>query len=148
LGTLPPGEPLRLGQGESLSQPDLKTYLNRPPREGNREKESGDRANLPYDRSCTDVAHVLRTMMFFEAAGGTVYTGLANGYQRFVDCSGILDTQRAVLVGYGPVGEKAAGCPGVEFHVGGRPLNGPEHKTVFRFVFPVNKAATDRSHSR
>ena len=146
LGTLHAGEPLLLD--DSVRQPDLKAFLNRPPREDNREKGANDHANLPYDRSCTDVAHVLRTMMFFEATGGAVYTGLANGYQRFVDCSGILDTQRAVLVGYGPAGETAAGRPGVEFHVGGRAVNGPEHKTVFRFVFPVNKAAAERSHSR
>ena len=49
-------------------------------------------------RRARDPPYILRTMMFYEAAGGRRYTGLTNDYQGFVDLSDLLKTDRAVLV--------------------------------------------------
>ena len=56
----------------------------------------------PYDQSSTDLPYILRTMMFYEAAGGRRYTGLWNAYQGFVDLSDLLKADRAILVAQGP----------------------------------------------
>ena len=56
----------------------------------------------PYDQASVDVAYILRAMMFFEAGGGQGYTGLANGYQSFIDLSRLLKTDRAILLAQAP----------------------------------------------
>jgi hypothetical protein len=93
----------------------------------------------PYDRTSTDVAYVLRIMMFYEAAGGRPYTGLSNRHQGFVDGSGLLKTNRAVLIGRAPEETAGAQHDGAELLFNGQPL--PEsqvgHTTIYRFVFTV-----------
>ncbi len=73
-------------------------------------------------------------MMFFEEAGGQGYTGLHNGYQRFVDFSDLLKTGRAILVAWAPSGRH-----GAELLRDDRPMEdrADKHATIYRFVFPV-----------
>ena len=92
----------------------------------------------PYDQSSTDLTYILRTMMFYEAAGGRRYTGLWNDYQQFVDLSNLLQADRAILVAQGPASEDEAPQGGAALLRDGRPLGGPQdqHRTMYRFVFP------------
>ena len=45
-------------------------------------------------------------MMFYRAAGGLQYIGLLNRYQHFLDLSGQLGLDRAILIGLGPPAER------------------------------------------
>jgi hypothetical protein len=94
----------------------------------------------PYDQGSVDVAYVLRAMMFHRAAGGRAYTGLWNRYQGFVDFSGLLQANRAVLVA-GVPDDVSAGRHGADLLRDGRPMAGPgdPHKVFYRFVFPVSQ---------
>ena len=54
----------------------------------------------PYDSGSRDMASVLHTMLFYDAAGGRKRTSMANDYQGFTDLSGLLKAGRAILVGH------------------------------------------------
>ena len=101
LGTIAPGESARLGPMTKRSE--LKTLLT-----GRKlvcRRETGEKYHqeaTPYDQSSTDIPYILRTMMFYEAAGGRRYTGLWNAYQDFVDLSTLLRADRAILVAQEP----------------------------------------------
>jgi hypothetical protein len=138
LGTIAPNESVRIDAMSKRSE--LKTLLT-----GKRvvQVASGDKyrhETTPYDQSSTDLAYVLRMMMFHDAAGGRRYTGLLNDYQGFVDLSLLLKTNRAILVAQGASQGDAPRC-------GSQVLNHDEriesprdrHLTVYRFVFPVKK---------
>jgi hypothetical protein len=137
LGTLAPGEAARLGPLTKRS--DLTTLLT-----GRRavftEGDKSQQEVTPYDSSSTDLAYVLRTMMFYEKAGGRRYTGLWNAYQGFVDMSDLLKTGCAILVAQEPVAEDKT-HQGAELLRDGRPLgrSNDQHITLYRFVFPVKK---------
>ena len=144
LGTLEPGadKSVRIDVRSEFSE--LKTLLTR------RQFHTGADDSLyqqttKYDQSSVELpspsvawydTDVLRVMMFFEAAGGRAYTGLSNGYQSFVDLSGLLDTGCAILIGQAPAGRR-----GAELLRDGRPMTAQEgrHVTIYRFVFPVKK---------
>jgi len=86
----------------------------------------------PYDRAGTDRARILETMMFYRAAGGLQFAGLLNRYQHFLDLSGQLALDRAILIGLGP--------PASTLTIDGHPLPAAassEHVTIYRFLLPV-----------
>jgi hypothetical protein len=95
----------------------------------------------PYDRESFDVAYILRAMMFFDAAGGQRYTGLSNSYQAFVDLSGLLKSNRAVLIASISGDASSGELGGADLVVSPRDQASPErqtrHDTIVRFVFPV-----------
>ena len=101
--------------------------------------ESSTQEVTPYDQASTDMPYILRTMMFYEAAGGRRYTGLWNAYQDFVDFSDLLQADRAILVAQGPARRRRT--PGRRVAPRRPPLAGPQdqHITMYRFVFPVRK---------
>lgn len=85
-----------------------------------------------YDRAGTDRERILEMMMFYRAAGGLQYIGLLNRYQHYLDLSGQLGLDRAILIGFGP--------PASELTVDGGPVPpdaSAEHITIYRFVIPV-----------
>jgi hypothetical protein len=132
VGTIEPGREARVGR--LAERRDLRTFLT-----GRRTiVKDGRQLATPYDRSSTEIAYILRAMMFFETGGGRHYTGLANDYQGFVDSSDLLQTNHAILVA-GVEGQCEGPHRGARLLRGGRPLAGPEdrHWTVYRFVFPV-----------
>ena len=100
--------------------------------------------STPYDQSSADIAYVLRMMMFYDAAGGRRYTGLLNEYQGFVDLDSLLKTDRAILVAQAPPEAKSP-REGARLVDGGQTLEQPSdrHVTLYRFVFPVKKAAQE-----
>ncbi|MGA2032667.1 MAG: hypothetical protein ABSG68_10445 [Thermoguttaceae bacterium] len=144
LGTLAPGQSTRLSS--TTRRTELRTLLT------GRKFIFDDKDKLnkfhqeatPFDRSSTDVAYILRAMMFFQAAGGRRYTRLANDYQGFVDFSGLLKTHRAVLIAY-PEPQPDTRL-GAELLRDGAAIRGPDdqHTTVYRFVLPVTQPAAEQ----
>jgi hypothetical protein len=134
LGTLEPGVPRRVGP--MVKHSELKTLLTG--RKIVLEGKDYRQESTPYDQASRDLAYILRTMMFFEAAGGERYTGLTNTYQGFVDAEGLLTTGRAILVGRAPGEPKHR--PTVLLR-DGRPMTDCEdrHLSVYRFVLPVKE---------
>jgi len=132
LGELKPGIPATIGPTSRRSE--LKTVLTGRRRIAEGGEGAFRQVSTPYDKSSTDAAYILRIMMFYDAAGGRPYTGLSNGYQRFVDLSGLLKTDRAILVG-----EAGSNRPAAELLRDGKPLAAEDdrHETFYRFVLPV-----------
>jgi len=131
LGTLESDRTLRV---ETLrKRPELRTFL-RIRRDG-REIPGEEETVAAYDLSGVDLPNILRTMSFFDAAEGRSYTGLHNGYQQFVDLSGLLKAGRAVLVAEGPQQR------GAELLRNGKPMTPQEdrHVTIYRFVIPLKR---------
>ena len=133
LGTLKPGQAVEVGP--ATRRTELRTLLTGRKFVFDAQQQMKQEAT-PYDQSSRDASYVLRAMMFFDAAGGQHYTGLANDYQRFVDLSGLLRAGRAILVAHPP---EQDGHHGAELLRDGQPMGGPEdmHTTIYRFVFPV-----------
>ncbi len=136
LGDLRPGQALDLGATSKRSE--LKTYLTGrrlvPDEGGNKYRQVTD----PWDRGGADIPLILRTMMFYEAAGGQRYTGLPNRYQSFVDLSAALQTQRAILVARVPAADGGSRVLG-SGQVLAQP--GDTRVTLFRFLIPVAQAS-------
>jgi hypothetical protein len=106
LGTLGPGDRVRMGE---LRAVHLEARLTE--RTVVRDKDVSTR----WEQDSTDIPRIIRIMMFHEAARGRSYTGLSHRYQSYVDLSGHLRLNRAVLVGRAPQ-------PLVTLVNGGRPL--------------------------
>ncbi|NUQ63066.1 MAG: hypothetical protein HUU20_11365 [Pirellulales bacterium] len=134
VGTLEPGQAARVGA--MVPRRELRTLLTgrRIVREEGTDKFQQEAT--PYDASSTDPAYILRTMMFFESAGGRRYTGLMNRYQSFVDLTSLLKTDRAVLVASVP---DASERPAASLLLDGEPVADARGRnvSVCRFVFPV-----------
>jgi hypothetical protein len=133
LDTIAPGETVRIGP--SLRRRGLKTMLTGRKLLFDDQGKSRRYETTPYDRASVDPVYVLQAMTFYEAAGGRQWTGLENQHQGFTDLSGLLETDRAVLIGH-PAG---GGPHGAELLVGGRPAAAPgdTRRAVYRFVLPV-----------
>ncbi|MDO4575307.1 MAG: hypothetical protein Q4D98_08845 [Planctomycetia bacterium] len=101
LGTLQAGEKRTID--ERLRRYDVSSMLVEEvvmERDSNIKNEKNlHRIHLPYDRGSRDREYILKTMMFYMAAGGRSYTGLDNQYQRWIDASPLLDVGAAVLFG-------------------------------------------------
>ncbi len=91
-----------------------------------------DDGTVHYDKNGTDVARIVKAMMFYDAIGGIRYTGALNRYQQFIDMSRTLKTGQAILL---------ARCQdrGSPWFDGDRPLksNDDKHWLYYRFVIPV-----------
>jgi len=69
----------------------------------NRKQVDAEDKNRTYatrwELSEMNVGRIAEMMMFYEIAGGSNYTGLSHGYQGRTDMSGLLTSQRAILIG-------------------------------------------------
>jgi hypothetical protein len=126
LGTLRPRETVQIDR--LFSPRTIDTLLTQ-------RKTVGDKDQItPYDRGGGDAGRILQMMMFYQAAGGRRYTGLSNGYVRFLDLSGHLRMGQAILMARGP----AAGT----WLLDGQAAADDEPTTYYRFVMPVNRRTT------
>jgi hypothetical protein len=138
LGALAPGESAILDQNAKRSE--LKTLLT-----GKKAvfEEKYNQEITPYESSSTNLAYILRIMMFYKRIDGQSYTKMDNEYQSFVDLSDLLRTGRAILTAEGPdrSGEKNHGAMLLR---NDKSLAGPadKHITLYRFVFPVKREAS------
>jgi hypothetical protein len=83
-----------------------------------------------YDSLDRDPVDVMRMLTFHTAAGGTMYTGLANGALRKLDWTPFLDLKRAVLFGRIRV-------PLLHWKVDGRAVDADQAVTFVRLMLPV-----------
>jgi len=132
LGSIEPRQAVRVGPMTSRSE--LKTLLTGRRIVFEDREHKFHQESAPYDQASVDLPDILRMMTFFEAIDGRRYTGLDNGYQRWGDLSGLLKTNRAVLLAQRPVSRPAA-----QWLRDGEPLGGPKDTRVvfYRFIAPV-----------
>ena len=133
LGDLAPGQAVALTADAPRSE--LRTSLTG--RRYVQDERAVRQVTAPYDRGSVDLEYILGTMLFYEAAGGSRYTGLANAYQPFVDMSYLLKTDRAILVArVEREGEPHRASAVVR---GGEPIAGSDDRIVslYRFVLPI-----------
>ncbi len=147
LGTLTPGQDVRIGP--ALPRRELASFLTGQKLVFDKEEERTTQQATRYGIESTDPQYILRAMTFFEAAGGRPYTHLANSYQGFVDMSGLLQPNRAVLVARLAAADTAAGesrgLPAdVQVSLTREGENVPvreKHTVLLRFVLPVTPDA-------
>lgn len=96
LGTLTPGQNFRIGP--TVPRRELASFLTGRKLVFDKGQERATQQATRYSIESIDADYILRAMTFFEAAGGRPYTHLANTYQGFIDMSGLLQRDRAVLV--------------------------------------------------
>ena len=140
LGTLEPGQRFRVGA--TVPRRELTSFLTGRKLVFDQEEERALQRTTRYNIESTSPEYILRAMTFFQAAGGRPYTHLANSYQGFVDMSGLLQPNRAVLVGKaGDSDSEDHNSPwGAQISLtsNGEPVTVHEkHTTLFRFVLPV-----------
>ena len=139
LGTMEPGYSARVGP--IVMRRELNSLLTGREQVFDGEDDYERERVTPYDRESSDVAYILRAMMFFDAAGGRPYTGLSNSYQAFVDLSGLLKANRAVLIASIPGDRPSGGLCGADLVVSSRDQPSAQsqtrHDTIVRFVLPV-----------
>jgi hypothetical protein len=140
LGTLQPGESVSITSTQKRR--DLRSFLF-----GRGTLAEGDeKGTSRYDQSSVEVKDILRTMSFFEAAGGLRHTGLTNRYQAFVDLSDLLKANRAVLMAKAPAGDTKSAFRWPEVLSNGQPVDilQNRHTTLYRFVIPVSGTMNDK----
>ena len=140
IGTLQPGQRFRVGA--TVPRRELASFLTGRRLVFDEEEERAMQRTTRYDVGSTSPEYVLRAMTFFKAAGGRPYTHLANSYQGFIDMSGLLQPDRAVLVGKAGNEEKddrsSPWGAQISLTSGGAPVTvHQKHTTLFRFVLPV-----------
>ena len=143
LGTLTPGQPFRISA--TVPRRELASFLTGRKLVFDEEEERAMQRATRYSIENTDAEYILRAMTFFKAAGGRPYTHLANSYQGFIDMSGLLQPNRAVLVGKVAVSDtntpddRALPCGAqISLSSGGQAIPVREkHTTLLRFVLPV-----------
>jgi hypothetical protein len=129
LGKLAPGQSVDLGGRTPLN---LEARITQRTIEGSRE------VSTLWKRDSTDLARIVQMLMFHEAAGGRNYTGLTHRYQPYLDLSGHLKLNRALLVGRAdepatrlePAGESAG--------IAGR----TDGQAWFRIAIPVSEPSS------
>ena len=134
------------GAGGPVGDDDAAERVANPPDRppdggGKRRRKTTARKSAVYDQGSTDASYVLRTMMFYEAAGGQRYTGLVNDYQRFTDLSELLKTGSAILVGQAarrPARGRRRAAPRRPHHW--RRAEGPAHRPL-----PLHTAGEKRA---
>ena len=128
---LGPNEEFDLSFGR---QQDLQSFLKRRVKNQDTDDNEIKEINTMWDKSDLDVPRILRMMMFFDAAGGRVYTELTNDYMTQVDMSALLDSNRAMLIGR----IRSAATP---LTVDGKQTSANIDKkwTVVRVLFPVKE---------
>lgn len=131
----------RLGPAETLliddeSQPrTVKTMLTSATAGDTTEVRTAEDGTVPFRHAETDVARLVKAMMFFEAIDGGRYTGVLNRYQAFVDLSHILQQEdQAILLA-------RSSSTGSQWMDDGKPLRSDEDRrwTYYRFLLPVEK---------
>jgi hypothetical protein len=131
---LQPGETIDL-----LSEMKERTARSLLTRRTKKSEKDNRSHNIPWNPTDTRVQRIANMMMFFDVAGGNNYTGLTHDFQSFIDLTGQLDLNRAVLVGQvEPVG--------TQLEIDGERVGDRYDRThtIVRIVLPVNYEETNR----
>ena len=140
VGTLEPGQ--RFPVNALVERRELASFLTGRKLVFDEEEDRTLQRTTRYSIESTDPEYILRAMTFFQAAGGRPYTHLANSYQGFIDMSGLLQPDRAVLVGKaansGTNDRDLPWTARISLTSDDGPITVHEkHMTLFRFVLPV-----------
>ncbi len=95
--------------------------------------KTADDGTVPFRQAESDLARLVKAMMFFEAINGPSYTGKLNRYQAFLDMSHLLRQENlAILL-------VQSTTPGSQWLNGDQPLGSDEDRqwTYYRLVFEV-----------
>ncbi len=125
LGKLAPGQVVDMG---SRSWLNLEARITRKTIEGSRE------ISTLWQRDSTDLPRLVQILTFHEAARGRNYTGLTHRYQPYLDLSGHLKLNRAVLVGRSAAPTSRLTQAGSDLAAGDETSS----QTWFRVIFPVS----------
>lgn len=132
VGTIRKGEPLSIGTHNPRRE--LKEVLYQA---GQEEETPGQPTQfLSYRMQSHDPLYILKAMTLFGAVGGYDAIGLNHAYQSLLDLSGLLKTDRVILVGTTKIVE-----PENDFHVHGKTSSKPPaagHATrIVRILLPI-----------
>lgn len=130
----------RLGDGRTIKIDDnlqprtLKTMLTNASAGDTAAARIAEDGTVFFDRLGTDVARIVKAMMFYQAIGGASYTGALNRYQHQIDMSQLLTTGRAILLARAP----GSGSQWLHNHkrLGS---NQDQHWLYYRFVATVQE---------
>jgi len=132
LGTLEPGAGIQL---TPRNQPlDLKARLTR------KRIVDAKEVTSPWDPAGTDLARIAEMIMFHQAAGGTLFTGLKHEFRDRLDMSAHLLLQSAIVVG-----RPTEPVAGFSINEAPQPLAGDRRATFVRFTVPVEPSRGPRS---
>ncbi|MDW8078030.1 MAG: hypothetical protein RMJ16_03990 [Thermoguttaceae bacterium] len=142
---IPPGELLVVDR--SVPRRDLRGFLTGT--QLVKEKDTYRTQTSPYDVGSTDWDYIVEMMMFHEAAGGTGYTGLLHVAEGWVDFSGRLTTDQAILVGRIATGPGEGG--GFRLEVRDAQALGPSQqlkRVIYRWLLPVTADRPEKQTRR
>ncbi|MDR1957681.1 MAG: hypothetical protein LBQ54_01305 [Planctomycetaceae bacterium] len=97
-----------------------------------------------YNAESADIPYILRTMMFYSAAGGQKEFVLQNGYQQTIDMSRLLLTQNAIFIGIAKPRDKASFGSQIfrtDGAMDGTRIDASQKTVIFRAVFPIDQRA-------
>ncbi len=124
---LEPGETIDL-----ISEMKERTTRSLLTRRSKRKSKDNKSHNSPWDPTEKNLNRIAEMLMFYRLAGGNNYTGLTHSYQNYIDMSGQIDLNRAILVGQ-------LESIGTQIQINGEPVNDQydQTNTVVRVVLPV-----------
>lgn len=85
------------------------------------------RVNRPYVPNSHDLRYILRTLLFYEKAGGRSYTTLNDSYLKNLDASELLNSRTAILLGFT---DSSPAPLFTSFQIPGKELKDPRDKRV------------------
>jgi hypothetical protein len=139
LGRLAPDQTLQID--DELQPRTVKTMLTSATAGDTTEARTAEDGTVGFREAQTDVARLVKAMMFFDAIDGGRYTGILNRYQASVDLSSLLQQQdQAILLARCSEG-------GSQWLDGDKPLRSDQDRrwTYYRFLLPVATGLGDES---
>ena len=122
---------------KEMSQKNTKAYLTRRNKK-NREDVEERAQNIPWDPTATNIRSIANMMMFYEAAGGSSYTGLSHDFQPHIDLSRHLSMGRAIVVG--EIDGKLNHGTHLKINGESAAENYDDEVTIVRLIVPVKPA--------
>jgi len=134
LGRMPSGKELEIN--DSLQPRTVKTLLTSATAGDDTITNTADDGTVLFKSAEWDVSRLIKTMMFYQAVNGRVYTGQYHRYQSFVDLSHLLEQKgQAILLA-------RCSAPGTQWLADDQPLASDQDRrwTFYRFVLNVEDA--------
>lgn len=136
LGRMPTGKTIDIN--DSLQPRTVKTLLTSATAGDESFAKVAEDGTVPFRNAEWDIARLIKTMMFYRAVNGRVYTSKYHRYQSFVDLSHVLQqSEQAILL---------AKCTatGTQWLANEAALASDQDRrwTYYRFVLPVDRRVT------
>jgi hypothetical protein len=141
LPTLEPGGSVAVD--ESLAPRTIRTTLTSAAAGDDPHVRTADDGTVLFAGLSTDVARLVKLMMFYESIGGSAYANVPNRYQGFIDLSRLLKGDQAILLARAPADAGSHWIEGPATQLGNkhpaRPLASEHDRrwVYYRFVIPL-----------